>query len=423
MTDPRDAAVKAIAAVDAGKTAQEAIVTSDACLEGRDRSLLSDLVYGTLRHRISAQFLLTKVLARPHKLPPTMRIALETAIYSLMHQNKTPDYAAVNETVKLIKKRFGHSLAKVANGALRSLLRLDLSDPNLFGTGATSMAISHSLPRSIYDLWYKAYGEKAAHALLARSCRRPYTGLRINMQKQAGKRLYTALMETPGSQGIARSGIAFGPGQLPGQILGKGLMDWEQQGLLSFQASASMLVLEKLDIPSDIPLWDACAGVGGKALALLEAGYTVPLASDTSLKRLGRLPEQCRRLGLPLPKLFLANAACPPLNKWHGNILADVPCSGLGVLGRRPDIKSRWNPDEARKLIELQEHILSSLASLLQPGRELFYITCTLNPAENDEQIKKLLASCKQLKVMKTWQTPHEHPWLEGMFVAKIRKD
>lgn len=423
MKNPRLAALQAIAAVDAGKTAQEAVASAGASLAGTDRALFSDLVYGALRNRMAAQFLLKKVIARPQKLPPAMRIALEMAVYSMLHQNKTPDYAAVNETVKLIKKKFGQTLARVANGALRSLLRLDMNDPHLYGEGPLALSLRHSLPHAIYGLWTAAYGEEAANALLVRSSKRPYTGLRVNMQAQNGKALHDGLLKTPGVQHIGRAGVAFGPGQLPEIILGKELRAWEEEGVLSFQSATSMLILEKLDIPGDVPIWDACAGAGGKTVALLEAGVDIPIASDTSLKRLAMLATQCKRLRLEHPRLFMANAARPPLKQWHGNILADVPCSGLGVLGRRPDIKGRWSAGGTAGLVRLQAEILAGLAALLEPGRELFYVTCTLNPEENERQVERLLAGSPQLELMKIWQTPHDHPWLEGMFGARIKKN
>lgn len=420
MKNPRLAALKAIAAVDAGRYSQEALASEASLLEPRDRQLCSDLVYGTLRNRAACRRLLAKVLARPGKLPAEMLTGLEIAVYALMHQSRTPDYAVLNETVALIKKRFGKTLAGVANAALHGILRMNLEDPALFGRGVAGRTAAHSLPEGIFELWQTAYGKENALAISKRSSQRPYAGLRINLLTREGAELLAALAKYPVAQKIGNAGVAFPPGTLPRIIMGSDLQTWQKKGVLSFQAAGSMLILEKLAIEACHPIWDACAGAGGKTCAMLEAGLDVPLATDPAGRRLATLASQCRRLGLPAPGIVRASAAAPPVKTWEGNILADVPCSGLGVLARRPDIKGRWDPLETDNLVLLQEIILNGLAPLLQPGRELYYITCTLNPMENEMQMQSLIARFPGLELVSQWQTPHGHPWLEGMFGAKI---
>jgi 16S rRNA (cytosine967-C5)-methyltransferase len=169
--------------------------------------------------------------------------------------------------------------------------------------------------------------------------------------------------------------------------------------------------------------WDACAGQGGKALALLERGVQVALCSDTSRGRLSRISPQCSVLALPRPHIVQANAMAPPLARWNGHILLDVPCSGLGVLSSRPDLRRRISAGHLDGCAALQACILRQAAGCLLPGRRLAYITCTLNPAENQRQVACFLAEHADFSLAVEWQTPLEHPWMEGMYGALLARE
>lgn len=422
----RMAAIKAISSVDRGETAQAALGKAVDNLDPVDRSLCSDLVYGTLRARLRVDYLLGQVLGRPSQLPPYALIALQTAAYSLLFQEKIPAYATVNETVKLIKKRFGQRLANVANGSLRGLLRLGDKPLRKKFYGETANEAEnryYSIPPQLGELWRKAYGSGIATKLMERSLRRPPSCLRVNLRAKTGDALVAALKQD--FEAIGSSGFVCPPGTLPTAILGRELSSWQQEGALSFQAAGSQAALSELGLYEDwqgVPVWDACSGMGGKSTALLEAGLEVTLASDPSLRRLRLLPLECARLNLPVPIIAQADAIRPPLNFWQGNILVDAPCSGLGVLARRPDLKGRLSLAKIDELVNLQTRILDSLVSLLTPGRELCYLTCTLNPRENEEQVNRLLKKNPDLELLCQWQTPHEHLWLEGMFGARLKK-
>lgn len=422
----RMAAIKAISSVDRGETAQAALGKAGDNLDPVDRSLCSDLVYGTLRTRLRVEYLLGQVLARPSQLPPYALIALQTAAYSLLFQEKIPAYATVNETVNLIKKRFGQRLANVANGSLRGLLRLGNMplQKKFYGEKANEAESRYySIPPQLAELWRNAYGSETATKLMERSLRRPPACLRVNLRAKAGAAVAAALKQE--FEPIGPYGFVCPPGKLPSAILGRELSSWQQEGVLSFQGAGSQAALCELGLYKDwqgVPVWDACSGMGGKSTALLEAGLEVTLASDPSAGRLRLLPLECARLSLPVPIIAQADAIIPPLNFWSGNILVDAPCSGLGVLARRPDLKGRWSLAKIDELVHLQTQILDSLVFLLAPGRELCYLTCTLNPQENEEQVNRLLQKNPDLELVCQWQTPHEHRWLEGMFGARFKR-
>ncbi|MFT4300785.1 MAG: transcription antitermination factor NusB [Desulfovibrio sp.] len=222
---------------------------------------------------------------------------------------------------------------------------------------------------------------------------------------------------------IGQWGLAFAAGQLPREALGFDLRYWQSQGALSWQSAGSQMALLELGLDSwREPVWDACAGYGGKSMALMEWGVPVGLCTDRSMGRLRGLPAQCATLKLPQPAICIADATQPPVKQWHGHILVDAPCSGLGVLARRPDIRRR-EPQHLAELEVLQRAMLCRLASILQPGRELAYITCTLNPSENEKAVEYLAENNNKIKIVRQWQTSHGHPWLEGMYGALLRKE
>lgn len=445
----RTAALHALLLTDADLSAQEALAAALAdaqsglpgrndALSSQERHLCAELVYGCLRSEIRIAYLLRRVLPRPERLPLPLSHILELAVYALLFQERVPDHAAVYGAVEQAEHLFGRSLARVANGALRSIQRFGaaVNTPEFYtedtGRGTfgawDGLCRYYSLPRWFADLWLAAYGEENALSLMRRSFARPWTGLRINARHALAPDLRAALLalaENCRGQAVGFWGMAFAPGALPAEVLGNSLEHWRRGGALSFQSAGSQLVVEELGLTCwRGKVWDACAGFGGKSAALLERGVDVALSTDRAWSRLRHLPGLCRDLRLPAPAVCLADATAPSLSRWDGHILLDAPCSGLGVLARRPDIRkaSRRSPADLEQLADLQSRLLDRLGGLLQPGRELAYITCTLNPAENEQAVARLLRARPELALLRQWQTPHAHPWLEGMYGAVLRR-
>ncbi|WP_298031205.1 transcription antitermination factor NusB [uncultured Desulfovibrio sp.] len=445
----RTAALHALLLIDAGLNAQEALAAAladtqrgptapNGALPSQERHLCSELVYGCLCAEIRIAYILGRVLSRPERLPFPLLHIFELAVYALLFQDRVPDHAAVHGAVEQAERLFGRYLARVANGALRSIQRFGVAvdTPEFYneGTGRGSsgawdgLCRYYSLPRWFADIWLAAYGEENALALMRRSSVRPWTALRINARHAFAPALHAALLafaEKGRGQAVGLWGVAFAPGALPADVLGNSLEHWRRSGALSFQSAGSQLVVEKLGLTCwQGRVWDACAGFGGKSAALLERNVDVTLSTDCAWSRLRHLPDMCRDLHLPVPVACLADATEPPLSGWDGHILLDAPCSGLGVLARRPDIRrpSRRAPADLEQLAGLQNRLLVRLGGLLRPGRELAYITCTLNPAENEQAVSRLLRARPELALVREWQTPHVHLWLEGMYGAVLRR-
>lgn len=448
----RTAALHALLLTDSGLSAQEALADAlsvplgegqrvdkaVAVLPEQERHLCSELVYGCLRAEIRIAYLLGRVLPKPERLPLPLRHILELAVYALLFQERVPDHAAVYSAVEQAERLFGRSLARVVNGALRSIQRFGtaVDMPEFYVVdkeGAVAgewdgLCRYYSLPRWLGDLWHDAYGREAALCLMRRSFARPWSGVRVNARHEAAEDLLADLRRCAKEacgEPVGRWGVAFAPGGLPARVLGQSLSQWRASGALSLQSAGSQLAVQALELDRwNAPVWDACAGFGGKSAVLLEQGINVTLCTDRSWSRLRHLPGVCRELRLPRPAVCLADACAPPLTSWNGHILLDAPCSGLGVLARRPDIRkdSRRSPADLKQLEALQNRMLLRLGALLQQGLELAYITCTLNPTENELAVSRLLAARPELALLRQWQTPHEHPWLEGMYGAVLRR-
>lgn len=438
--DARDCAVLALERMDDGMPVQAAVdeVLAGHSLPARERRLCAELAYGCARERIRCDAILGRLLRRPGDLPRPMLHCLAIAVHSLLFQARIPGHAAVSAAVRQVDSRYGVRLAGVANGVLRSLQRLgdapreiawyeearDAPDRRAWRAACRFW----SMPPEIADLWRHAYGEETALALMRRCFQRPWTGVRINAGHPLATAARRALEEAvpEASRAVAGAwGLAFAPGALPEEALGMSLAELREAGVLEFQSAGSQVLLRELGLMAwDAPVWDACAGVGGKSRALLEAGVPVRLATDLSRGRLARLRSARPGEGSLGPALAIADAARPPVRAWGGHILADAPCSGLGVLGRRPDIRfpGRRTMAVLREYPETQARILTALAARLQPGRELAYLTCTLNPSENEAAVASLTEADTNLELVRSWVTPMSHPWLEGMYGAVVRR-
>lgn len=434
----------------------------------RDRALASELTYGALRYERRLGCVLGRCVRKPHDLPLPLRRILQAAAYALIFLERVPHHAVLHPAVQLAGKLYGPRLGGLVNAALRAVQRLgdaprepafyDTPEAgDFFADGQQARAGEQGRGAETFGPLARFYGlppalaaclaEEAdnrperAEALFRRSAQRPWQGWRINAARPGAAALRAVLCgagQSGGPHGDGKKdvaerlcplgdwGFALPPGERA-EADGRSLRRLEADGLVSAQAAGSQVILEELGLGDWVregrDIWDACAGQGGKGLALAERGGRLVLCTDTSRLRLARIAGECERLGLPLPLSALADARRPPLRpgSWRGGIIADVPCSGLGVLARRPDIRRR--PLEAmQQLTAVQTAILRGLADCLAPGGELAYLTCTLRREENEAQVETLLRDMPGLVCLGSWKTPWDHPWLEGMFGARLRR-
>lgn len=430
--DPRAAALRVLDQVrngnESSQSALDAMLT-EASLAPSDAGLCTELSYGCLRYAILLDWWLNRLLKKPEKLPTEMRLILSLACYELAFLDKVPGYAAVHGAVSRIRNRFGGPLSSVANGTLRSFQRAlrDFHDPAFYerelGDEWKALSLRHGLPDWIAELWRDAYGEETARALIAASAARPVAGLRVNALAPDASETKNRLAGEQNGLAVGFMGLAL-PGGVPPY-----LRRTEREGRISFQSPAVMELLGELDQETvQPPVWDACAGRGGKTLALLERGIAVAAASDSSEARIRGLEAELTRLeqmgSFPggRPDVVQADARTAPFPGPFATILADVPCSGLGTLARRPEIRLRRNKEDIDTFAALQKEILDAAALRLVAGGRIIYVTCTCTPQENQDQIRDFLARHEGFSLESEWSAPADSPWREFLYRATVRK-
>ena len=428
--DGRDLAVQVLLTLEGTQLPVQAVLNGMLACAGCDppeAALCTELCYGALRMEIRLRWLLARYLKDFKALPPRMRCILLVAAYGLQFLGMA-EYAVVDWAVERVKRKHGQTLARVANACLRAICR-EGAAPQEYGyyhsgglDGEAQLALYYSLPLWIVRMWHEGYGADKAALLMAKSSARPAAGLRVNRLRPGWEALERQL-EHAGAERLSGACFAAAPklrARLEAQCSLKSLLS---DGALSRQGPASLLALHALRPETwPDPVWDACAGQGTKSCALLELGKYVLIASDTHFSRLRRISGECRRLRLPLPLLARASALHPPLRFRPGTIVLDAPCSGLGVLAARPDIRRHRQAAQLKDLVHAQAAMLGAAYDELASGGHLVYITCTQNPAENEAQVRALLARHPGATLAVEWNSPAENRLLEGIYAALIVK-
>lgn len=354
----------------------------------QDQALLRDLCFGSLRwhERISA--ILAQLLSKPMKAADKdVECVLRIGLYQLIYQ-RTPDHAAVNETVKAVKKLRKQWAEKLVNGVLRSFLReqesvlarIDQQDTARYAVPAWLLArIREAWP----DDWQKVLTASNAHA--------PMT-LRVNQQHVTTAAYLAELLAV----GIHAETVEAVPSALTlHKAVGVEQLPRFADGVVSVQDAAAQLAALLLPCEAGMRVLDACAAPGGKTAHLLETTPHLQLmALDSSAARLQRVHENLQRLNLTAT--VVAADAGDVGQWWDGKafdrILLDAPCSATGVMRRHPDIKVLRRDTDIAALQQEQARLLQALWATLKPGGLLLYATCSILPDENAHQIARFLA-------------------------------
>lgn len=479
----REAAFLVMERCDQHKPVQAALheVLGRVFLSEQDKALTTELVYGYLRREISLHWLVSHYLKAPEKLPPAMLQRLECASYELFCLDRIPAHATVDTTVSEIRKRFGQSLARVANGLLRNLARLHEQEGSLNRvlvhltsqehrlTPLEQLEITSGVPQWILSLWQSAYDEETARQLAGSASRTPWSCIRINRLRPAWRESLKAFCHPLPSSGsdecansahpdahgerIGFSGVRFPPGKNHSSLR-QGFLagDFSRQGGGS-QALLAALLSEQPEEAADgsfgssapdassvadsawlrgepvledwyqgKSFWDACAGYGGKTFALAELGLKIEAASDINMSRLQGIRREAQRLHLPPPPVFCASAVAPALRKGTSLVLLDAPCSGLGTLARRPDIRRLRRPGQISELVSLQKKLLRTCWDFTPPGGRLVYMTCTVNPEENELQVRGFLAEHSRARLHREWRSRPDARGTDLMYGAVLHK-
>ena len=386
-------------------------------------AFVRELAYGVLRNKLLLDWFLGQLIPSGlKKIKKQDMTLLRMGVYQLSYMKSVPEYAAVSETVNMAKK-LARGRERFINGVLRGYIRnrQQLALPDREVNLEEYLSIVYSVERWIVRLWKDAYGAEKTEALLRASNETPELAVRVNLMKTDRKSLKEKL-EALGFE-VAESEVS----DRALLVKGSGLLDTElyREGMFSVQDEASILASDALDAKPGDCIADVCAAPGGKTFATAElmAGKGVIYAMDKYEHKLKLMEAQAKRAGIDNIRLLQHDSTVPveELKGQMDKVLADVPCSGLGVMRRKPEIKYKGR-QELNELIERQRQILLAAASYVKAGGTLVYSTCTINPAENEKQIVEFLRGNRDFKALEQKQLLPDGG-TDGFFICRMRKE
>jgi len=369
------------------------LVEGAADLDRRDKALARELVYGVLRWLSKLDYALERFSSRRlRRLNPVVRNALRLGAYQLLMLDRIPPWAAVSESVELVKARGVPHAAGFVNAVLRALergrdsLRFDAPDE------LSRLALKWAHPLWLVKRWVGRWGLQEAEELLKASNAIPPFAIRVNPLRSNREELLDRLQKE-----------GFSPRPTPRSPWGiiveepEGLLESDvfEAGLFQVQDEGAQLVSWLLTPQPGDRVLDLCAAPGGKTTHLAEmmGDQGEIVAVDVNPRKLKLLRENCRRLGISIvrPLRYDARRPLPLPEKGFDRVLVDAPCTGLGVLRRNPDTKWRVREGDPERLSRLQLNILEQGAKMVRPQGMLLYSTCTLTEEENEEVVKRFL--------------------------------
>lgn len=386
-------------------------------------AFVRELVYGVLKNKfLLDRFLQQLIPSGLKKVKKQDLMLLRMGVYQISYMDSVPEYAAVSRTVDMAKK-LARGREGFINGVLRGYIRnrQQLVLPDRKEKLEEYLSVMYSVEPWIVRLWTEAYGEEKAEELLKASNETPELCIRVNLMKTHRDSL-KEILEAQDFQ-VKKTEVSC-RGLL---VRGSGLLETKEyeEGFFSVQDEASILASDMLGAEPADKVADVCAAPGGKTFATAElmAGDGVIYAMDKYEHKLKLMEAQAKRAGIDNIRLLLHDSTAPrqELKGQMDKVLADVPCSGLGVMRRKPEIKYKGRQD-LDELIERQERILKAAAEYVRAGGILVYSTCTINPLENENQIEKFLRGNKEFKALEQKQLLPTGG-TDGFFICKMRKE
>ena len=392
-TTAREAALHHLLAIEEGGSYANLVTArGQSALSDADRRLANELTQGVTRRRGTLDWTLGQLLKDPlDKLTPAIRNILRLGAYQLLFLTKVPPSAAVNESVKLAH-RYGHAgVAKLVNGVLRNLdrRRAKLEPPRFADDPVAAMTHRYSLPAWLAERWVERMGGEA-EALGAWSLVPPKLALRVNTLRATVEQVEAALT----AAGVAFERSTVVPeGLCLQEAVDVTALPGYHEGWWYVQDEGAMLISRCVDPQPGETVIDVGAAPGGKTthLAQLMENRGAIMAVDSHAGRLLLLKENCERLGVEIVTLVERSGADLADLPQADRILLDVPCSGLGVLPRKPDVRWRQTPEGIAGLTQTQDALLDAATTRLKPGGRLVYSTCTISREENQDRIERFL--------------------------------
>lgn len=366
-------------------------VISEGLVKPIDVPLLTELVYGTITYKMTLDYYLADFI-RERKIPNYLRNILRLAVYQMKYLDKIPSHAIINEAVELTKERYKQQDANFVNAVLRNILRQGTKKVETIEDPLERLSIETSHPLWLVKMWSKQYGFEVAEKLCRINNTKPLQFARLNFTKGEKAAVLAALKDIPYHEvpGIPEA-IYFTENNIAHSQAFKA-------GYLTIQDLSSMLVGIVLDPKAGEQILDTCSAPGGKATHMAERmqnqGRVV--ACDIHEHKLGLIKQNAKRLGLSIvePQLCDATKLTETFKpQSFDRVLVDAPCSGFGVIRRKPEIKYNKTPEDLDQILTLQKAIIKEAMTMVKPGGRLVYSTCTINKKENEKMVEYILQS------------------------------
>ncbi len=386
-------------------------------VEAKEKALATELVYGVLRYRLKLDYIWKSFSSlKESKISLPVKNILRVGIYQIMFLDKIPQSAACNECVKLVYKYSVKSATGFVNAILRNVCRNkdNIAYPSDF---KENLSVNYSFPIKLVDLFIRDYGEEQAENILKNLNINGSVCVRPNLLK---------ISAVDFEQCLEKSEVLFEKGD--GCYYIKSLLSAEddlfKEGYCTIQGRSSMMSVELLSPQKNDKVLDICAAPGGKTcyMAQLMNNCGEITACDIHEHRTELIQKNAKRLGVSIAKTMVNDASVynPEFDGMFDRVLADVPCSGLGVISNKPDIK--YNELNFDSLTDLQYNILSCAGRYLKKGGFLVYSTCTLNKDENERVVERFLSENSDFNRESDYMTVSPDDMHDGFFMCKLKR-
>ncbi len=385
-------------------------------LDSRDRAFVTNIVYGTLTH---LKYLDYQIAAYSKtglkKLSLNVLIILRISVYQIKFMDKVPESAAVNEGVKLAKKQ-AYKSAGFVNAILRSYLREGEKLPPEKKV-TEHLAVKYSFPEYMVSMWRGQFGEEKCESLLEALNQPPALSVRVNLTKTT---VDDFIKNAGGKAGEVPSCVILPPMGAVSEIYGF------EEGLFMVQDTAAQRVAYTMEPKKGHRVLDMCAAPGGKTTHIAEMvgeeGEVV--AWDKYEHKIELINENAKRLGLENIKAYVHDGKDKDesLFEKFDAVLLDAPCSGLGIIKKKPEIKWERKKEDIAEIIKEQKELIDTAAFYVKAGGTLLYSTCTLNKEENEEVVEDFLEKHTDFSLCGDMANIFPSRGEDGFFIAKLER-
>ena len=400
-------------------------------VEEQDKRFISEVVYGTIKNKLYLEHILKSY--SKGRVKPKVKIILLMSNYQLLYMDKTPNFAIIDEAVKLSKKIAGNITGKFVNGILRNIERNAKNLELKYKNETEQFCVENSCPKELFDILNKQYGKDKAQSIVVSFNQKSKNSIRYNPLKTTKSDLIDKMGSAVSESEICEDSLILNKLNIDNSLFAN--------GYYIIQDEASALVASSIGLPVDkeYKILDTCAAPGGKSLHIASKYFNSSLVScDKYIHKLKLIEDNTAKLGISNIEIKEQDATInnSSFNDKFDIVICDVPCSGIGVIKNKPEIKYKITNSYVEEISKLQYQILDNSKKYVKNNGILMYSTCTIDKRENIENINKFLNENKDFKlenislknsIIKTSENgvleilPDEYS-CDGFFIAKLRK-